>query len=456
MNLRTILSKKLPVEKFHQFLISMFIKQEKKVKYPEKHHLYYAGIIGGFKKWPNTVKLLMEKMHMIGTYKDYLYLFKNNSGEFKSDKFENFLVELIVKRLLEDEQQLKKGGSTSLLAKHLPNESSVWQKKYRIVTKISKALFPDVQNERTAHRRYRKLIVSLRRNNNQPEEHLVTGRFDLMDPSGMNLHFVNRNIKHILKNQELEKKLIMKYYLQYSAMNLWEIIHSVDKDKLNCLQKKGLNKLWKERINEFTREVHDRKLNINNDTILLDIGPECMNMKKKTMVMVYGFLFKLCGFNVYLNKPTLEEFNVNINEDSLDSFSDLIDKFSLEMSSINEPSTEISNYYGAEKRVIMITGSHKSILHNDNFKTIYMSYDNQLFNINNCWNMKLGFKPIKNYYFNNLRTLLNSSPDIKIENKKRNYSRAKVVCATTIGMIATTAIIYGLSFVPWISLIEML
>jgi len=85
-----------------------------------------------------------------------------------------------------------------------------------------------------------------------------------------------------------------------------------------------------------------------------------------------------------------------------------------------------------------------------------MSYDNQLFNINNCWNMKLGFKPIKNYYFNNLRTLLNSSPDIKIENKKRNYSRAKVVCATTIGMIATTAIIYGLSFVPWISLIEML
>lgn len=428
------IQKKLPAQKFNNFVIWSYLIQNNKIKYPLKHQTFYKGIINNYHLYPKTIEKLIDNINNIGIYKDYLYFIKHSIIS-ENNIFEEFIINHIVSAINNDIENMKNNKKISLLCKWLPNEQSDWQKTYKIVDKISYKLFNsnntmndnDIKNIHSRRRRYRKLIVNMRRYNNLPKEHKYTGKFELMDPKSMDLNFVNINIKEILNNEELSKRLTTKYYLNYVTKSIFEISYLYHKEKLNVLQKKALNKLWDEKKNIYTSLI-----GINNKNVIIDIGSYVSNSGKKYSIMMYGLLCKLKNKNVYINDKKLREFDIDTENNSL---CDILDEFTFENTNINDPSENIVDLQ--LKDYIFIT--NRNIKCNfENFKSLILIYNNQKKKHDNCFSMD--YKPKENIYLKNLKEILNESPEL-YKQKQIRKNIIMVIC-----IIIFSLIIFSLFF----------
>jgi hypothetical protein len=437
-NIDDILNKKLPIQRFNHFLIKSFFLKHNKYTYPTKNPLFYKCLITGFHKWSDTVKIIINNIDSFGTYSDYLYLFKFNDGVNYSIDLEEYLINTIISKINEDIIKMKNGHKITLLSKHLPSESSSWQKKHYIVTKIATKMFPDAKDRDNAHRSYRKLITSLNRYNKLPEECLSKNEFEKINADGMNHHFINRNITKILKHDKLTNDLVDKYYFRYSSMNLYEFIFDITKYKLNTIQEMAINKLWKHKMNDFFNSLII-SLNIKkNDVILLNIGSETSNSKKKNIILIVGYLLVKNNYNVYINNHVLTKITDEMFSDELTT---ILNELSLILSNLDDINEKIFTIE-KDKNIYMLSTT-KISSSNPKFKNIQFlfSNDNQLNTLPNNIILNMNFVYYKNKFLYNLIQLLKTSPDLIKENHKKIELRFKYSSYITIFIIVMIYII---------------
>lgn len=439
MDLDIILNNKLPVERFHSFLIRAFLKQEKKkYKYPLKDPIFYKALIRGFKRYPYTVKLLLDNVDSYGTFNDYCMVYKFNQGTGKSNDFEEFLIKLIVKKLKDDEENLKKKRRTTLLAKWLPNQDKNLETKYKMVTKICKEMYPDDSDINRAKRKYRKLIVALRRNNAQPQEFLPKKEYEKMTALGLDKGFVDKHISKIVACDKLKRNLVTKYYLEFVSKSIFEMAILYTKKKFNEIEREAFERLWTERKNDYVKDMYKYHLNKETDLVVLDIGPGTTNAKKKFIVMLHGYLFKELGYEVKINKQTgLVDYNVDYNN----SICSLLDDCSYELSTTDD----LYDKYETDKRIIYVTGNLRYTNHTDKIKTLHLLFNKEDYSYG--WNHNLRFDPPGNIYLTNFKRILNQSPDLRIQSDQRKEQRLYFTSSLMLGTVTLGLIGYSLTYI---------
>ena len=439
MDLDIIFNNKLPVERFHSFLIRAFLKQDKrKYKYPLKDPLYYRAIIRGFKKYPYTVKLLLNNIDTYGTFNDYCMVYKFNQVAHKSNDFEEFLIKLIVKKLKNDEHNLKNNKKTTLLAKWLPNQDKELEIKYKMVTKICREMYPEDNDINRAKRKYRKLIVAIRRNNGQPHEFIPQKEYTKMSALGLDKGFINKHISKIIPCDKLKKNITTKYYLEFASKSIFEMSILYTKKKFNEIEREAFEKLWHERRNDYIKDMYQHHLNKESDLVVLDIGPGTTNANKKIIVMLHGYLFKELGYEVKINKQSgLINYDIECNN----SICSLLDNCSYEVSIIDE----LYNKCITDKRIIYITGNTQYNNHTDNIKTLHLLFNKERYLYG--WNYNLKFDPPGNIYLTNFKKILNQSPDLCIQYKQRNKQRLYFTSSIIVGILILWLIYYGIIYI---------
>jgi hypothetical protein len=222
-----------------------YLEQSFKRRRAKKDFELYINICKIYDKYPSTIEELLNNIPTLGYYKDYFYIlmFSRNKA------LDKYILDIIIKQVNEDLQNIKDKRVISTLGKWLPRENCKINKKINFIDTFNQVFYPNVP-QLTARKRYRKLKSMLNKEIGTIEAKMCTNQYQGIDFSKVSPVALKRNRNAILRNEE---------------------------GKL-ALEKYELDELKKKDLHSFIREVTTNIYSINTLQDVWDHNRYCMEI----------------------------------------------------------------------------------------------------------------------------------------------------------------------------------
>jgi len=259
--------------------IKEYILDVYKTRKPEKPVWFYVNICILYKKYPETIEEILDKINILGYYKDYIHILKvcNN----------NELIERIYQRIakiyLNDLNNYKNKKPITTISKWLPRETSKINKQINFVDKFTEYIYPnyDKIKRRTI---YRKNNSELNKHLGTVEVFICSNKLEEIDFYKMSEIALKRYYNKFITNEKTKTKFITFLYDKYLNMSIYNIIKKFIKGEFDDIQKKLIQKIWNINSNKYIEdafkgieEIKNKIMKSENNIIILDIPTTIYN-----------------------------------------------------------------------------------------------------------------------------------------------------------------------------------
>lgn len=247
--------------------IKIFVNKEFTHRRTKKPARFYKKIIYFYKTYPTTVLMIINKLHILGYWKDYIHMLKYTK-DIEHD-ISIHILDILKTQLLKDIEHYKQGEPFSTLAKWLPRKTFMIGET-NFVEYFGKDLFDCTFT-------YISIIKNLSSKMDVAEIKICDSRIDDVDVVKMPELSYKKNIKKLINNPITLEKVIERLNGIYENMDYWEFVEKICFKKYHETEKRIINVIFNKRIDEFRK-----KLNFLNfdDIFWVDLSVQAFNDRK--------------------------------------------------------------------------------------------------------------------------------------------------------------------------------
>lgn len=281
--------------------IKEFVRKEFSSRRAKKSAKFYKKLIYFYKIYPNTVLIIINKLHILGYWKDYLHLIKYTK-DINHD-ISKHIIDILKNQLLDDIDNYKQNKQFSTLVKWLPRKKLLVG-DINFTEKFALELFDNTFT-------YLSIIKNLSSKMNVAEIKICDKKIEEVDVLKMPELCYKKNINKLVNNQVTMNKVIERLNNIYQNMDFWEFVEKLCFKKYHDIEKKILNVIFNKRKNEFKKNLNF--IDFNN-IFWVDLSSNMFNCRK--FLVVIGLML-LNDNKIIVNRKI--PFQLNLNENVFDS-----------------------------------------------------------------------------------------------------------------------------------------
>lgn len=259
-------------------------------KRPKKDFKLYINICKIHDHYPDTIKELLNNIPQLGYYKDYFFIYNFS----KSDSLNNYILDLVIKQLRQDIDNLKQGKEVSTIGKFLPRENSKLNDKNSFIDAFCAKFYPD-REINNAKRKYRKLKTTLNEKLGTLEPLICTKQFDKINFNKVSQMALKNNKNSVLITDEMKAKFDQHETEQLKKLSLASFIKEVLTNK-HSVEK--MQNLWEH--NRFCMEIPFIYRLISNSVCIVDLSKDAFNSNSQYFTL--GITLLIDQFSLIKNK----------------------------------------------------------------------------------------------------------------------------------------------------------
>lgn len=266
----------------------------------KKSYKLYINICKIYDLYPKSITDILDNINTLGYYKDYFYIYMFS----RNDNLSNYIMNLVIKQINSDLDNLKKKQDISTLGKWLPRENSKINKKSKFIDNFSNIMFPhsiDIFNKR---KKYRLLKTKLNTVLGTLESKMATKNFSDIDYDKVSPNALAKNIHNLQNHPECLDSLAKFQYDQLKSLSLEKFVTELG---LKTFSSEGIYKVWED--NKFILEVPYINNFIQKSVCILDLSKDTFKLNKNNFA---------CGIGLLTNKHSTADKKVIINNNFID------------------------------------------------------------------------------------------------------------------------------------------
>lgn len=279
---------------------------------PQKDFKLYINICKIFDHYPDTVQELLNNIPTLGYYKDYFYIY----SFARNDKLKEYIVDLVIKQLNLDTENLKTKKPISTMGKWLPRETSKLNRN-GFQDHFCRLYFPDVARD-TARRRYRKLKTRLNKQLGTLEAKLSTKDFEIdynkVSPMAMKMK------KNALIKNEMTKEKFEEYQMDtLKKMSLFEFCKELFETNYTLDQ---LQQAWTH--NRHTMEIPFINKLISQSVCVIDLSKDTFSTN--TQYFAIGIALLVDQFSLMKNRVIIGKNKITLQGNIMERANQLMEQ----------------------------------------------------------------------------------------------------------------------------------
>jgi hypothetical protein len=340
----------------------------------------YNTLIHLFKRYPTTIKQIINNIPKITYYKDYLRLLVQS----KNVELNEYIYNLLEKQLRADMENHADGKSISTLAKWLPRQKLHFDLKLNFVDKMSERLFPG-EEKFTRFKKYRKIVSELTKTLDPVEIKLCDKRISEISVDDLTDRNKYTYAHTIQVNEDLNNKLLQETGPKYNKMSYGKLmdrifqLYSLGDYKRKDFESeiKQLNDIWSANKDTYI-ETHRKVTQMKDEYLVLDISANLINTQKNTVIKM-AIMYLLINDSIVVNR----KMPVLIKNTEITIF-ELIDRMVQSISSTKEISMDkiktilLAQASDVNKTLLVLTDKQTDCIVNKN------NHGYHLMRLDNC------------------------------------------------------------------------
>jgi hypothetical protein len=267
-------------------------------KRPKKNNKLYINICKIYDSYPGTVKELLDNIPTLGYYKDYFYIYNYS----KNDDLNEYILNLVIKQLNQDLDNLKQNKEISTIAKYFPRENSKLNKNNSFIAAFCERYYPGLQIY-SARKKYRKLKSMLNEKLGTLESLICTKQLDKINLNKVSPMALENKKELLLVNDEMRAKLDQHETDQLKKLSLASFIKELLLDK-HSIEK--MQNLWEH--NRYCMEIPFIYRLISNSVCVIDLSKDTFSTNGQYFAL--GIALLIDQFSLVKNKTIVCKDNL--------------------------------------------------------------------------------------------------------------------------------------------------